>query len=292
MGRRNHCLYVIGPGVSTELPRWNPQPHLTEEESAERRAQWQEWLRQQHPNIIQDLEGAVPPMLIQPVNGRERMPRNFEKTHPAEKPRTPSELFKDLAEKVAPNSVKQFKTASASRSADGESITVEYVNTKRSKTVKQLQSAEYDDRTVQVYELAFPDASFIRETIVRFKEVAAPTQTNTNGDGREFDEDFEPLSVGMWRDVIRRYVRFFPDNQSFSVDNVSYLIETFRVPSTDAIQLNVALDFHQHIVEPFLSNLASKMRYIQMVKQMPFKRTVEEQLPILLAHVDHFNATE
>ena len=40
------------------------------------------------------------------------MLRSFEEAlRPVEKPRTASELFEDLAGKVAPNDVKQFKTA-------------------------------------------------------------------------------------------------------------------------------------------------------------------------------------
>jgi len=290
LGRRTSRLYVVACGVSTEPPKWDgQQPYISEGEAAERRAEWQELLRKLYPGVVQDAEGVFPPMLIQSVSKEEdQMARSFEEAlRPVEKPRTASELFEDLAGKVAPSSVKQFKTAKATRSPDGNSITVDYLNTGKSKTVKRVVQ-EYPDRVVSAYELTFSDGGSIKETVIRFKE-KAPEKTETNGDGREFDEDFEPMSVGMWRSFIRRYVRFFPANLSFCVDNVSYLVETFRAPCVGTIRLEKVLDERKHPAEPFLSNLASKMRYIQTVKQMRFDDAVKEHLPVLLAHIDHFN---
>lgn len=263
--------FLEAAGVSSTQTKWSGNNHAQQNNEAGRRW-YEETMRKLFPDAVIDSESAYPPFIVE----RGRVPENAGlkrtlkpgRVEHTQKPRTLVETFLDLAQKVPVGESIRFASCSVQRVSDGE-ITVTYLDSKISKTLK-YEVIEHPDRTIQVVEEVGHDGVLrMKETLVKFKDDVAPSKPALVNR----DPDFSPLTANMWYEYLRRTVQV--RDGTFQIGREIHAFQR-------------AVD-HSKVGESNFRNLATKLAYLQRVRENTPQTVIEENLPILLNHIDFFS---
>ncbi len=262
--------FLEAGGVSNEQAKWTPTKYRSDSENDEEKRKWyNETMRKLFPDAIVDVKGRIPPTIVERRRERERVGlQETLKSNDRRVKKSPIEMFLDFAGKVSVGQDVRFATCVV-RKASQEEIVVSYPDTGMMKTIKYA-SVEHPDKTVETVEIIHQDGSLeVRETRTRFKD---GVERKSKAE-RCIDPEFQPLSVGMWHEYIRRTVQVRRN--------------TFQIGRETGV-FQRQIDFSKVNDINYL-NLAKKLTYIQRVREISPQTIIQESLPALLNYIDFFN---